>query len=616
VVLGAIFASALNSNNLPRVSRPRDSPRSTRAEKERWNRVFDAITGAKLEARNDENRPAEMKRNLLQTNNSNVQIYPWAYAIYTFGFSHKNRIYAVNSDNQVLVSYNELLTFTLIPEIPAADRIYAIDVSPVNEDVIIFMGEMGNWITRNGGLTFTKQTPNFYRNIVFHPTQPEWLIATKPVLTAVGPQRLFVSKDLGNSFSEIATNVYQFDWCRAGIDGMSLERICVISGDTVPHARFSYTDDLGRTWHVPMAQRAYFFYIHDRFFTLAADYNGSIDFYVSADDGDTFRRAILPSGVTVGVLEPQQFIEDNNGVIWIVVHPLGGGDYGKSTSGHLYVSDADGYRFAKALENVHTLNNWWDVEIIPSIEGTLIANQLILAEPLLLQSKITYDNGDTWSFLEPPPRDANNVPYNCATLRSNPCKLHLNGITTWLGVGGDGYFGNLYSVHEAVGMILATGTVGTTWNASGSAQNTYFSRDGGLSWDEIMKGATIYEYGDFGGLLVMAGNQAPTDQVYYSLDGGESFGFVTLPQPVQVVNIVTASTRGERVILIGFDPKITGLRRFYGIDFSQIHERNCTGADYELWEPHDGVNGPKCVLGHDVLYQRRKRDSACFTMMV
>jgi hypothetical protein len=47
----------------------------------------------------------------------------------------------------------------------------------------------------------------------------------------------------------------------------------------------------------------------------------SIDFYVSADDGDTFRRAVLPSGVSVGVLEKQQFIEDDNGVIWIVGNP-------------------------------------------------------------------------------------------------------------------------------------------------------------------------------------------------------------------------------------------------------------------------------------------------------
>lgn len=36
--------------------------------------------------------------------------------------------------------------------------------------------------------------------------------------------------------------------------------------------------------------------------------------------------------------------------------------------------------------------------------------------------------------------------------------------------------------------------------------NTYLSRDGGLTWQEVMKGSYIYELGDHGGLIVMAKN--------------------------------------------------------------------------------------------------------------
>ena len=36
--------------------------------------------------------------------------------------------------------------------------------------------------------------------------------------------------------------------------------------------------------------------------------------------------------------------------------------------------------------------------------------------------------------------------------------------------------------------------------------NTYFSRDGGLTWAEVHKGSHIYEFGDHGGLIVMAKN--------------------------------------------------------------------------------------------------------------
>jgi len=32
-----------------------------------------------------------------------------------------------------------------------------------------------------------------------------------------------------------------------------------------------------------------------------------------------------------------------------------------------------------------------------------------------------------------------------------------------------------------------------------------------------------------------------------------------------------------------------------------------------LWEPHNGIKGPKCVLGHDITYRRRIRNATCFT---
>ncbi len=34
--------------------------------------------------------------------------------------------------------------------------------------------------------------------------------------------------------------------------------------------------------------------------------------------------------------------------------------------------------------------------------------------------------------------------------------------------------------------------------------NTYFSRDGGVSWREVRKGSFVPEFGDHGGVIVMA----------------------------------------------------------------------------------------------------------------
>jgi len=162
-------------------------------------------------------------------------------------------------------------------------------------------------------------------------------------------------------------------------------------------------------------------------------------------------------------------------------------------------------------------------------------------------------------------------------------------------------------------MIMSTGNVGNYLAVNNPQQvNTYFTRDGGLTWDELMKGSTIYEYGDFGGLLVLASNVAPTSTFYYSLNGGITFSTVELPQVVTINNIVISSTQNERFIVIATIPG-TRIWSYWGIDFSNIHERNCTDADYETWEPHDGVRGPKCVLGHDITYRRKMRNATCFT---
>jgi len=128
-----------------------------------------------------------------------------------------------------------------------------------------------------------------------------------------------------------------------------------------------------------------------------------------------------------------------------------------------------------------------------------------------------------------------------------------------------------------------------------------------------MKGSTIYEFGDFGGLLVLAYNQVPTQNIFFSVDGGLTLGVVSLNETVFVLNILATSARGERFIVIARDVLNQDSYKYWGIDFSGVFTRNCTDADYEEWTPGGGVRGPKCVLGHDITYIRRKQSATCYT---
>jgi hypothetical protein len=71
--------------------------------------------------------------------------------------------------------------------------------------------------------------------------------------------------------------------------------------------------------------------------------------------------------------------------------------------------------------------------------------------------------------------------------------------------------------------MQATGNIGSELTFREGMVNTYFSRDGGHEWFEIAKGSHIYEFGDHGGIIVMANDEREVEEVYYSWNEGMSW---------------------------------------------------------------------------------------------
>ncbi|KAF4748383.1 Sorl1p, partial [Perkinsus olseni] len=98
-------------------------------------------------------------------------------------------------------------------------------------------------------------------------------------------------------------------------------------------------------------------------------------------------------------------------------------------------------------------------------------------------------------------------------------------------------------LETAVGLIMGTGNVGPYLRFEKDEVNTYLSRDGGLTWIEAHKGAYIYEFGDHGGLVVMADDIQKTRQVVFSWNEGHSwYDFDVSEHSMAVDNIVTEPT--------------------------------------------------------------------------
>ncbi|KAF4670147.1 Sorl1p [Perkinsus olseni] len=164
------------------------------------------------------------------------------------------------------------------------------------------------------------------------------------------------------------------------------------------------------------------------------------------------------------------------------------------------------------------------------------------------------------------------------------------------------------------------GNIGPYLRYEQHEMNTYLSRDGGLTWREVHAGSYSYEFGDHGGLIVMADATRRTRNVVFSwTEGADWYDFELDGEPFHVKNIITSDSAASAKFLI------YGTRDYdnvlYHLDFSSILPRTCSGywapdaqsSDYETWIPSAGlISGESCLLGRITSYVRRKPHAKCF----
>jgi len=227
-----------------------------------------------------------------------------------------------------------------------------------------------------------------------------------------------------------------------------------------------------------------------------------------------------------------------------------------------------------------------------------------------VRTVITFDKGGEWSFLPAPKVDSNGRQLDCPPDR---CWLHLHGKS-------DATTAPFYSAKNAVGIIMGTGNVGPYLRDEPDLANTYLSRDGGLTWMEAHKGGYTYEFGDHGGLLLMANNLMATAEVVFSWNEGLTwYDFQLGGDKIEVDNIITEPSSTSIRFLVMASRGGSGV--VYNVNFEGLRQPTCKGvwaagsvsSDYEIWSPSDGRNRESsCLLGRQTTYTRRKPTSECF----
>lgn len=263
-----------------------------------------------------------------------------------------------------------------------------------------------------------------------------------------------------------------------------------------------------------------------------------------------------------------------------------------------------------------------DFEKVQGLQGIALAN--VVSNPAdatigvrKLQSMITFNDGGKWHSLQPPKVDVDGAEYNC-----KDCTLNLHSYTRRRDPR------NMFSTKSGIGMLMGVGNVGerlTQYNDG----DVFLSRDAGVIWAEVRKGAHFFEIGDNGGLIVLVDDENPTSEVHYSTDMGThwaSYRFTT-DGDIRIENVIAEPEgTGRKIVLYGRRSSTTGLRGDYVVsylDFTNVvhdgkPQRQCVldedldspNDDFEAWTPIDPDSN--CLFGSKITYYRRNPAKDCY----
>ncbi|KAI0738712.1 Oligoxyloglucan reducing end-specific cellobiohydrolase [Daedaleopsis nitida] len=343
---------------------------------------------------------------------------------------------------------------------------------------------------------------------------------------------------------------------------------------------------------------------------LSEGSGGDMLLYATVDT-KTWAKAQFPHSSSARLRENAYTIVESTThslAVDVLVHDL-------SAIGTLFVSNSNGTFFVESLKDTNRNEmGFVDYETIYGVEGVGLANVVRNAQEVesrrnikQLQTRITFDDGRTWSRLRPPAEDIDRNRIECKP-EDESCSLHLHSVTL------PHNFGRVFS-SPAPGLIMGVGSIGDYLKPYEEC-DTFLSTDSGITWKMIRRDANKYEFGDSGSILVTVNDEEGANSVSYSTDFGKTwktyeFG---IRMRARILTTVGDST-SQKFLLIGQiarqDQSNDG-RRFAAVflDFANLDRPKCKDDDFEVWTARSHTH--ECLMGHKQSYKRRRPDANCY----
>ncbi|KAK9378557.1 uncharacterized protein V2V93DRAFT_100312 [Kockiozyma suomiensis] len=526
-------------------------------------------------------------------------------------------------------------------DVASSDDVVAIYPHPF-ESNYVFLITAGSQIlvsTDRGQKWTTYKTPvlpNKYAAIpylTFHKSRPDWLIwhgemdCSKLEPGKVCGSATYYSKNAGKSWTALTDSVSICTFV-TGIQKPTDENliycerlIAASSANLPPTAQLvSSTDYFKNAKNEEVKfQEIKGFTVQDDFIIVATVSTDRTSMRAEVSvDGVQFAQARFPPNFNVPSEQAYTILDTSTKAILmhVTVNRNTGSEFGT-----VLKSNSNGTNYVTSLEFVNRDGDGYvDYERMQGIEGILLMN--VVSNPSetsggsakKLRSKISFNDGASWSYLIPPAVDSENKPTGCTT-DLDSCSLNLHGYTERADVR------DTFSSASAVGLMIGVGNVGPQLGVYGEG-NTYLTRDAGLSWKEIKKGTYMWEFGDQGSIIVLVSSAVPTDTLLYTFDEGATWNeFKFHDEVVTVIDISTVPSDTSRNFLIQAIPQ-----QSYGdktlminVDFTgttktkcKIDTKNAKNDDFELWTPAKTPGDESCLFGHKTEYRRKLPDHFCY----
>lgn len=344
----------------------------------------------------------------------------------------------------------------------------------------------------------------------------------------------------------------------------------------------------------------------------------SLNAYVSVD-GTSYAEVRFPSNFKIGKQQAYTILESITHSIFLHVTTS---SRAGSEFGTILKSNSNGTDYISSLDLVNRNEEGFvDFEKMIGLEGVAIVNVVENPEEAFqgsrkkLKTKITHNDGGEWAYIRPPIYDSEGNRYKCPGSSLNRCSLNVHGYTERVD------YRDTFSSGSAVGMMLAIGNVGEYLTPLHNG-NTFFTKDGGITWKEIRKGAYMWEFGDQGSIIVIVNGRDNTNIIYYTIDEGTTWQEYKFSDDlVRVEDIVTVpSDNSLKFLLVGRPPLSRGERSLtIQLDFSSIFSRSCVldennpnNDDFDLWTPSHPFQADNCLFGHETQYYRKIKGRDCF----